>query len=44
MKLGLQLTVCWMLAITIGSAFAGISAFSNGSGSYDVAVYESPSY
>ncbi len=44
MKLGLQLTVCWMIAISIGGAYAGISLLSNSTATYDVAGYESTTY
>ena len=38
MKLGAQLTLVWMMAVSVGGAYAGIYAFSGGSEtSYQVA-------
>lgn len=43
MKLGIQLTVCWMIAVSIGGAYAGVSLLSNSSNTYNVS-YEAASY
>ena len=41
MKLGIQLSICWMIAVSIGGAYAGTSLLSNGSDpQFDVAAYQ----